>query len=65
MTSLVKKKMNNWLAFKMLIRLILWNGQLLNACDIQLMMGKDFGDINETLKTQGPSKHTFTMSLTG
>ena len=40
MTSLVKKKMNNWLAFKMLIQIfkivsVEWRDVLLNACDIQ------------------------------
>ena len=41
MTSLVKKKMNNWLAFKMLIQIfkivsVEWRDVLLNTCDIQL-----------------------------
>jgi len=38
---------------------------MLNACDIQPIIGKEFGDINETLKTQGSHKHTFTVSITG
>ena len=29
---------------------------MLNACDIQLIIGKEFGDVNETLKTPGSPK---------
>ena len=47
------------------LRLFLWNGEMLNVCDIQLIIGTDFGDFNETLKTQGSPKHTFTVSMTG
>jgi len=36
---------------------------MLNACDIQLIMGKDFGDINDALKTKGSPKQTFTVSM--
>ena len=36
---------------------------MLNAWDIQLIMGKDFEDDNETLKTPGSHKHTFTVSI--
>ena len=31
----------------------------LNSCDIQLIMGKVFGDDNETLKTPGSPKHKY------
>jgi len=65
MSSLVTKKINNLLAFKMLMPIftivsVEWR-DVLNACDIQLIMGKDFGD-DETLKTPGSPNHTFTVS---
>ena len=41
------------------IKLFLWNGEMLNSCDIQLIMGKVFGDDNETLKTPGSPKHKY------
>jgi len=34
-----------------------------DACDIQLIMGNDFGDDNETLKTPDSPKHTFTVCM--
>ena len=65
MTSLIKKKMNNWLAFKMVIHIftsvsVKWRDV---KRDIQLIMGKEFEDDNETLKTPGSPKHTFTVSM--
>ena len=66
MTAHEKKKMNNWLVFEMLIHIftsvsVEWR----DACDIQLIMGKDVGNDNETLKTSGSPKHTFDVSMKG
>ena len=36
-----------------------------DVSDIQLIMGKDVGDDNETLKTSGSPKHTFDVSMKG
>ena len=38
---------------------------MLNVGDIQLIMGKDFGNDSKTLKTPGTPKHTFTVSMKG
>jgi len=38
---------------------------MLNACDIQLIRGKDFEDDNETMKTPDSPKHAFTVSMKG
>ena len=38
---------------------------MLNACDIQLIIGKEFGDVNETLKTPDSPKHKITESMKG
>ena len=62
MTSIVKKKINNWLAFKMFIHIFtIVSDEWRDACDIQLIMGKDVGDDNETMTTPDSPKDTFTV----
>jgi len=58
--------MNNWLAFKMLIHI--FTSVSVKWRDVKRMRhtanyGKEFEDDNETLKTPGSPKHTFTVSI--
>jgi len=59
MMSFVKKKMNNWLAFKMLIHIFTIVKQVRHT----VIIGENFGDDHDTPKHQVYSQNTFTVSM--